>query len=200
MLTTGAIPYLLGGLALFVAINYLVDQDVNAIPDALSDAIDSIFNDTNSIDEPRPPELLPPVGQLRCDTGWTGGGGCERGRVGVDANVLIQAIDYGNPAVDVALNSRSPIASPRAAQQFLVRGSQVALDGWLAARGGGIGSTPDPGRVLALENQAQSMGQAINHTDAEVAASATQDGLSLMTQDQQLFRFLQAAGYPAELW
>jgi len=52
--------------------------------------------------------------------------------------------------------------------------------------------------VIGLENQAQSMGRAISHTDAEVAASAIQDGLALITRDQRLFRFLQAAGYPVE--
>jgi len=79
---------------------------------------------------------------------------CPAGRAAVDADALIRAIDAADPAVDVALRSRSPIASPRAAQQYLARGSRVALDSWLGARGGGVGSVPDPPRVLALENQA----------------------------------------------
>lgn len=160
--------------------------------DDLNEKLDKILN-------PNPTNTTP-HGAPRSAPQTGAGDDCPQGRAAVDADALIRAIDFGDPAVDIALRGRSPVASPRAAQQFLVRGSQIALDGWLAARGGGIGSPADPGRVLALENQAQSMGRAISHTDAEVAASAIQDGLPLITRDQQLFRFLQAASYPAELF
>lgn len=86
---------------------------------------------------------------------------CEPGRVAVDANALIQAIDFGNPAVDVALAGRRPVAPPRAAQEYLVKGSQAALTGWLSARGGGLGSPADPARARALQAEAQSLGRTL---------------------------------------
>lgn len=63
-----------------------------------------------------------------------------------------------------------------------------------------MGSAPGPALVIDLQNQARGLGRAMSRTDAEVAASAIQDGLTLITRDQQLFRFLQQAGYPAELF
>lgn len=121
-------------------------------------------------------------------------------RAAVDANALIQAIDFGNPAVDIALRGRHPVAPPRAAQEYLVRGSQAALTAWLTARGGRIGSPAAPARAVALQAEAQSMGRALGDRDAEIAASAIQDGLPLLTRDEQLFRFMDAAGYAVERW
>lgn len=92
------------------------------------------------------------------------------------------------------------MAPPRAAQEYLVKGSQAALTGWLTTRGGGLGSPADPARAGALQAEAQSLGRALSDTDAEIAASAIQDGLTLLTRDEQLYRFMQAAGYAVERW
>jgi RHS repeat-associated protein len=146
--------------------------------------------------EPPRPGSGPPGTSTSCDSSQS----ATTGEVGVDADALIRAIDYGDAAVDVALRGRSPIASPRAWQQFVAGGSQQALEQWLNERGGGLGSDPDPDCVQELKDKAKALGRSLSDTDAEVAASAIKDGLAVMTRDQQLIRFLQQAGYAVELF
>jgi hypothetical protein len=71
---------------------------------------------------------------------------------------------------------------------------------WLSDRFGGIGIDPNPDCVQSLKDQAKALGRSLSDTDAEIAASAIEEGLTLITRDQQLYRFMQEAGSAVELF
>jgi predicted nucleic acid-binding protein len=122
-----------------------------------------------------------------------------RGSAALDSNVLIRGLDNGElGAVDKALAGRLPNVSPTAASEYLARDSQEALNQFLSERGGSIGLAGTQEGAAALQAQAAGLGRALGLNDALIAHSAMQEGIPLITGDQQLLRFLNAIGYPAE--
>jgi RHS repeat-associated protein len=125
--------------------------------------------------------------------------------VGVDANPLIQALDYDQlPRLDTALAGRVPVVSPQAASEYLERGSQERFDEFLRERNGRIGSEPTEEEALALRQRAEQMTDQFGNTrrlgeaDSRVVASAMRDQVPLITNDQRLARFLENYPYPVE--
>ncbi len=117
----------------------------------------------------------------------------------MDTNVLIRGLDNGEmDAVDKALAGRAPVVSPTAASEYLIKGSPDALNEFLTARGGSIGAAGTEEGAAALQEQAAGLGRSLGFNDALIANSAMQDGIPLITGDQQLLGFLRAIGYPGE--
>jgi predicted nucleic acid-binding protein len=122
-------------------------------------------------------------------------------RAALDANVLIRGIDKGQLAgVDAALAGRSPVVSITAAKQYLKGGDPNALRAFLESRSGSIGKAATAQQIQSLQEQAGLLGRVISASDAAVAGSAVSEGVTLLTNDKQLFRYLQAAGYQVEFW
>jgi hypothetical protein len=80
--------------------------------------------------------------------------------------------------------------SPTAADEFLSKGSQAALDQFLAERGGAIGLPGTEEGAAALQAQAGGLGRSLRLNDALIAHSAMQEGIPLITGDYRFFRFL----------
>jgi predicted nucleic acid-binding protein len=121
------------------------------------------------------------------------------GSASLDTNALIRAVDRGDPgAIDSALAGRTPVVSPTAVDEYLVKGDQQDLDEFLNARGGRVGLPGTPEGAAALQAQAASFGRVLNDGDALIADGAMQEGIPIITNDTRFLRFLDALGYPAE--
>jgi len=120
-------------------------------------------------------------------------------RIALDTNVLIGALDAGElAAVDAALSGRAPVISITAAKEYLAKGDIAVLRAFLQSRGGGVGAAATQADIQNLQAQAQVLGRVLSSSDAAVAGSAMREGVPLMTNDQRLFNFLKAVGYPVE--
>lgn len=125
--------------------------------------------------------------------------------VGVDANPLIQGLDYGQmDKLNAALAGRAPVVSPQAASEYLARGDAGRLSEFVASNGSRIGSQVSDQTAAALRSQASSLtdqfgnARALGVGDSYVVGSAMQDNIPLITQDKQIIGFLRAIDYPVE--
>jgi RHS repeat-associated protein len=119
----------------------------------------------------------------------------------LDGNALIRALDYGElPAIDAALAGDVPVVSVESAGDYLSKGSVDTLDNFLQARGGYVTNDATVAEVQAVQAQARALGRSVSAGDANIAAAALRDGLDVLTQDKQLFRFLQAIGETPRTW
>ncbi len=122
-------------------------------------------------------------------------------RIALDTNALINGIEGGEAqAVDQALAGRIPVVSPAAAEEFMRNGDANALTGFLAERGGVIGSNGTQQMVNNLQEQARGLGRVLHDFDARIVASAIQDNIPLLTRDTRLIRFLNAINIPVETY
>jgi hypothetical protein len=120
-------------------------------------------------------------------------------RAALDANALILGLEKGElQAVDHALSGRAPVLSITAAKEFLRKGDVQVLREFLAARGGGIGAAATAEQIAELQAQAQVLGRVLKAKDAAVVGSAAREGVPLVTRDERLLKFMQAAGLPVE--
>ena len=125
--------------------------------------------------------------------------GGEKANVAIDANVAIRAIEGGESmAVDAVLAGRNPIIPIQAVKEFLVKGDVDALRGFLEARGGRVAAGASDQAAGALQAQAKGLGRSLKPKDARVAASAQKEGVSLITRDTKLRKFLNAVGIGGE--
>ena len=123
----------------------------------------------------------------------------EGGDVALDANALIRGLDFGEiRAVDDAINGRTPVVSITAAKEFLEKGDVGALRQFLKERSGRLGKAATAEQIDALKQQAEVLGRVLNSKDAAVTGSAVNEGATIITRDEQLIRFLNEAGIPAE--
>ena len=125
--------------------------------------------------------------------------------MGVDANPLIRGLDYGEmDKLNAALAGRAPVVSPQAAAEFLNKGDEAVFSDFMASTGGRIGSGVSDDFAAGLRAQANSLtdqygnARALGYEDSYVVGSAMQDGVPLITNDQQVIRFLSAINYPVE--
>jgi hypothetical protein len=127
----------------------------------------------------------------------------------VDANIVMRAMNSpeGLAAVDAQLAGRAPVVSPQAVREFARRDDPARLQEWLARRGGRTGAQPEPADVgsLMAEGVAYNLtpgrvrGPIVNDGDAQVLASALQDGLPVLTDDAGFARFMNRGDYPHEV-
>ena len=135
-----------------------------------------------------------------CSKIITGTGGAT-GEIALDTNAVIAAIEGGPVEVSAVTNAmagRTPVIPPTVANEFLTRGSSSVLNNFIQNNNGRIGSTPLLSQVLALQQQAESLGRSLRTPDASVAASALKDGVSLLTADVRLVNTLRAIGVSVE--
>jgi RHS repeat-associated protein len=116
-------------------------------------------------------------------------------KVALDANALMNGLEKGElAAIDAAIAGRTPTISITAAKEFLKKGDVNILRKFLAERGGHIGKAATKAEIDALQAQAKVLGRALRAKDAAVAGSAINEGATLLTRDDKLFRFLKAVG------
>jgi RHS repeat-associated protein len=121
------------------------------------------------------------------------------GRIALDTNVLIAALEGGEKAaVDAALAGRAPVISITVAKEFLVKGDINLLRQFLAERGGGLAASATAAEIAQLQAQATLLGRVLAAADAAVSGSAIKEGIPLLTRDIRLINFLQAVGQVVE--
>ncbi|MCX5400940.1 polymorphic toxin-type HINT domain-containing protein [Streptomyces sp. NBC_00102] len=129
---------------------------------------------------------------------------CEE--VAMDTNALISALFQGKEAeVDAAIAGRRPVISPQAFKEVTVDGGnpeKVVLD-WLEARGGRIGAEANVDAAQAFQEYLRELWKGANKPvlkddDALVLASAFEEGLPIITNDQQFYKAISRFDYPNE--
>jgi hypothetical protein len=119
--------------------------------------------------------------------------------VALDANALIRGLEKGElAALDAAISGRIPTISITAAKEFLVKGDVSVLREFLASRGGYVGEAATAQQISQLQAQAQVLGRVLRPKDAAVVGSALNEGATIITRDEKLLRFLNAAGIPVQ--
>jgi RHS repeat-associated protein len=122
-------------------------------------------------------------------------------KVALDANVLIYGLDRGEIlALDAAINGRVPVVSPQAAKEYLRRGDVDVLRQFLTDRGGNVGMRATNDVLANMQAQAKIIGQVMDAPDQLVAGSAMREGITLLTNDKQVYEWLLAVGYSVERW
>ena len=125
--------------------------------------------------------------------------GTQNGRVALDNNALIAAIEKNQTAaVDAAIGGRTPIVSRQAAREFLWKGDKEALRRFLSERGGHIAKSGTESDVASLRALAESMGRSSKIKDIRVAASAQTERVSIITRDARFRNFLNEIGIGGE--
>jgi RHS repeat-associated protein len=125
--------------------------------------------------------------------------GTQNGRVALDKNALIAAIEKNQTAaVDAAIGGRTPIVSRQAAREFLWKGDKEALRRFLSERGGHIAKSGTESDVASLRALAESMGRSSKIKDIRVAASAQTERVSVITRDARFRNFLNEIGIGGE--
>ncbi|MFF4258540.1 RHS repeat-associated core domain-containing protein [Streptomyces sp. NPDC001663] len=138
----------------------------------------------------------------KADTG-AGTKKIKKAEVAVDTNVVISALKQGQKAgVDAALAGRAPVISPMALSEIKSIPHAEVMQ-WLGERGGRIGPAHTSEGVKNIQDTVASFGTKKNPMkvkpgDAEVLDSAMQDGIPLMTNDQQFYKKIERLGYPNE--
>lgn len=191
------------GAAEDVGLDAVVAEEDGAIGGVGGTALTDVAGSAEAVDAPAGVDTAADLPNDSAAFAQAGSGAAEAGsgagRAALDSNVLIRGLDNGElSGVDKALAGRAPIISPTAAGEYLVKGDQGALDEFLSSRGGGIGLGGTQEGAEALQAQASGLGRALGYNDALIAHSAMQEGIPLITGDQQLLRFLGEIGYPAE--
>jgi len=121
------------------------------------------------------------------------------GKVGLDANSLIRAIEKGETAaLDAAIAGRQIVVSRQVIKEFLVKGDKKALASFLNARGAQIGAVGTQAEVDGIRLLAKGMGRSVKLKDARVGVSVHKDGIPLITRDKSFRNFLNATGIGGE--
>jgi RHS repeat-associated protein len=120
--------------------------------------------------------------------------------IALDSSVLIEALGAYRAAVITALAGRKPVVSPTAAAESTVKAGPQALAGFLEQTNGRLGPLALPPIVAALQALAIAKGRRCSETDCQIAASALQELLPIMTDDDGFYKFLQSIPYPVERW
>jgi RHS repeat-associated protein len=122
-----------------------------------------------------------------------------KGTVALDSNALMRGLEKGElAALDAAIAGRVPTISITAAKEFLRKGDINVLREFLASRGGSVGQAATELQIAELQAQAQVLGRVLRAKDAAVVGSAINEGATVITRDQQLLKFLNAAGIPVQ--
>lgn len=137
---------------------------------------------------------------------WTDSLGLAPDYVAVDTNPVTDALKgIKTTEVDAALGGRSPVLSPQAYRELLEGGhTPESIDKWLAERGGRIGPESTPEGVADIQGRLRAMWKGksfnpmIHDHDAMVLHSATQEGLSIITNDSRFFKNAERLGYSTE--
>jgi predicted nucleic acid-binding protein len=131
--------------------------------------------------------------------GVTEGGALQKGRVALDNNALIAAIESNQAgAVDAAIGGRQPLVSRQAVREFLRKGDKDALRGFLIDRHGHIAKSGTEVDVASLRARAEAMGRSTKIKDIRVAASAQMEGIPVITRDARFRNFLNEVGIGGE--
>jgi len=105
--------------------------------------------------------------------GGEGGAAVGAGGALLDTNAVIAAVEGGNAvAVDAALAGGTPYVSPTVIAEFTAGGGDsVALDSFLAQRGGGALAQEAEANAATLQAQATAMGRTLGANDAAIACA-----------------------------
>ncbi|MGQ4417067.1 putative T7SS-secreted protein [Streptomyces sp. SAS_269] len=137
---------------------------------------------------------------------WTDSLGLAPDYVAVDTNPVTDALkDIKSAEVDAALAGRSPVLSPQAHRELIEGGhSPEAISKWLSERGGRMGPEATPQGVADIQARLKAMWKGksfnpmIHDHDAMVLHSATQEGLSIITNDTRFYKNAERLGFPTE--
>ncbi|MEW5976650.1 MAG: RHS repeat-associated core domain-containing protein [Acidobacteriota bacterium] len=111
--------------------------------------------------------------------------------IALDTNALIAVLETQGAVGDAVfqlIGKAAPIVSRQAAKEFLAKGSVDSLRAFLVSRGGGIAVAGSSALVQSLVKLG------LKPSDAQVAASALQAGVKLITQDKSILRNLPGTG------
>ena len=138
----------------------------------------------------------------------------SRGEVALDANTLINALDFhGMNALRRQLGGRTPVISPTAAKEYLRGGpgkgnwfgNKEKLRRFIERSGGRLGPNARESyarslRGIARERNLRGVHGAplLKHADSRVAASANQDMVPLITNDDKLHKVMSGLGMLVE--
>ncbi len=126
-----------------------------------------------------------------------GGGAAGAPAVILDTNAVIAAVEKGE--ISAILQGRSPVVPITAAKEFLQGGGSAnALRTFLRLNGGRLGLAGREDVASRLRTQASVGGRSLGLGDSRIAASASREGLSVVTRDRQFRNFLGWVGLPAE--
>ncbi|MEW2259333.1 putative T7SS-secreted protein [Streptomyces sp. NPDC047869] len=137
---------------------------------------------------------------------WTDSLGLAPDYVAVDTNPVTDALKGIKSAeVDAALAGRSPVLSPQAHRELIEGGhSPEAISKWLSERSGRMGPEATPQGVADIQARLKAMWKGksfnpmIHDHDAMVLHSATQEGLSIITNDTRFYKNAERLGFPTE--
>ncbi|MEU9897710.1 DUF6531 domain-containing protein [Streptomyces phaeochromogenes] len=126
--------------------------------------------------------------------------------VAIDTNPMIDALNGSRTAdVDAALAGRAPVLSPQAHRELIEGGhTPEAISNWLTERGGRMGPEATDQGVTDIQGRLKDMwkGKSFNPMirtdDAKVLDSASQEGLSLITNDKKFYQNAERLGYTTE--
>ncbi len=132
----------------------------------------------------------------------------KKGRVSIDNNVLIAAIENDRlTEVTAIIGNRDVFISPRAAREFM-RGSRekghtragqaAALRGFMATTNARIGSHPTAQDITSVMAAINATGRVAQVKDSAIAASAKLDNASVLTSDRRFGNALNAIGHPVD--
>lgn len=128
-------------------------------------------------------------------------GTIDRSIVGLDANVIIDAIERGlEDFVAHSMLGRRPVISPQAYQEYLAGpdATQDLINEWMRKHGATLGSDPTQDCLDELDARAARAGRPFDSDgkDLRVAGSAMKDGAPMLTRDWSFSRVLAFLKWP----